>query len=228
MRIATSVLALGALLVLADAVSAQPGGRPGGRTPGGRGASPTQLLGIEEVRKEIKMSEEQLEKVRDAMSELEKEIAELRAKKLAEVLEPSQKERLDQIVMQQQPMLTALQDEQIAEKLKMKADQVEEIKAIGESYQRDVRELFSERGGDFRERMEKAQALRQEAEEKAGDVLTSTQKKNWDKMVGEKFEMPRRGFGGTGGRRPGGDRGTRPGRPGGDRPARPGGGTIID
>ncbi|HIM32043.1 MAG TPA: hypothetical protein EYG57_21150 [Planctomycetes bacterium] len=59
------------------------------------------------------------------------------------------------------------------------------------------------------------------------EVLTSTQRKDFEKMKGEKFDFPERqsfGRGRTGGDRggrTGGDRGGRPGggRPGGDRPS---------
>lgn len=239
------------------------GGRGGGSMFGGRGGGGSMLglLSIEEVQKEIKVDEDQLaavKKLRDGMrgermdfskireaseEERQKMFAEMREKgekrakeateQLEMVLMPGQLDRLREIWIQTMG-LTALQNKEIAEELKITSEQTEKIKKAGEEIQTTMREKFQEMregGGGFsrenfaemREKMQEMMGtIRKDHEDKVMGVLTSDQKKQFEKMKGEKFEMPER-RGGPGGGRPqfgGGQRGQRGGE-GGGRGGRP-------
>ena len=94
-----------------------------------------------------------------------------------------------------------------------------------EKMREGMRELFTSGGG--REGMrEKIEKMRKDMEGDVLGVLTSDQKKKFEEMKGEKFEMPegafgRGGRGGFGGRG-GGEQGGRGGRGGGEQGGRGG------
>lgn len=152
--------------------------------------------------------------------------------KLEEVLLPEQMERLDQIALQLRGV-GALNDDDIAGKLKITAEQKEKLQQVQEEQRskmgEKMRELFS--SGDRENMREAFGKLREEMEEAVLAVLTSEQRSQFDEMKGDEFEMPegfgRGGFGGPGGGRggfgggPGGGRGGFGGGPGGG--GRPGG-----
>jgi Spy/CpxP family protein refolding chaperone len=145
---------------------------------------------------------------------------------LATVLSKDQVKRLTEISIQQQG-IGALNDSDVVKLLKITPEQKEKIEktqqANREERRAKRRELFQDGGfgsGNFQEMREKRAALRTEADKKVLAELTPEQQKQFEAMKGEKFEMPRRSFGG----RRGFGRGRRQGRPGrgeGDRPSRP-------
>ncbi len=148
----------------------------GGR--GGGGAGALQLIGREEVRKELKITEEQsgiirelqqsarpdfralLGNIRDlSREEREKKLAELRKQsekkaKDAEadlyglILDEPQSKRLKQIVLQQKGN-RALTEPETAKALGLTPAQTAKIKAAMENAQKKQRELFSGVGGIF-------------------------------------------------------------------------------
>ncbi len=144
---------------------------------------------------------------------------------LEEILLPDQYDRLRQISLQVLNV-NALTVEEIAKELKITEDQkkeLEEVQAsIRENMRDQMRELFQGGGGDRDAMREKMTKMREENDKKVLDVLTSEQRSNFEKMKGEKFEMPEGGTramfgggrGGPGGGR-GGDGGGRGGRGGG-------------
>ena len=168
------------------------------------------------------MSEEERTKFFEKMRKEAEERVAKGDKALAEILLPHQIERLEQINVQQMG-LRALVDDDVAAKLSLgakKAKIEEAMQKMGE----EMMGLF--RSGDRENMREKAQELREKAEKEIMGMLSADQKKAFEKMKGEPFEMPRPQFGGRGGRGgPGGDRGNRGGDRGGDRgrPQRPGG-----
>lgn len=186
-------------------------------------------------------SEEEREKFFEEQTKKREEAAKKTREQLEEVLFPEQMERLDQIAIQLQGV-GALGTEKVQEALKITDAQKEKLAEV-QSAMRDkmgtmMREMFQNRGqggdgGGFdRDAMrEKMTEAREEVEKEILGVLTSDQKKKFEEMKGEKFEMPegqrfgfgggRGGPGGFGGGRggPGGDRG---GRGGGDRGGRGG------
>ena len=145
---------------------------------------------------------------------------------LEEVLFPEQLERLQEINIQLQG-IAALRNADVAKELKITDAQKKELEEVQagmmEKMREGMRELFTSGGG--REGMrEKIEKMRADMEGDVLAVLTSDQKKKFEEMKGEKFEMPegsfgrggRGGFGGRGGRG-GGEQGGRGGRGGGER-----------
>ena len=230
----------------------------GGR---GGGDMTQTLLRIEAIRTELEISpdqEEALTKMQEQgrterpsgdfrnMSEEErtefftkmrKQAEERNAKmkeQLEEVLFPEQLERLQEINIQLQG-IAALRNEDVAKELKITEAQKKELEEVQagmmEKMREGMRELFTSGGG--REGMrEKIEKMREDMEGDVLGVLTSDQKKKFEEMKGEKFEMPegafgRGGQGGQGGRggfggRGGGEQGGRGGRGGGEQGGRGG------
>ncbi len=168
------------------------GQQPGGFQRGGGGAGgtdPAALLVRESVRKELKLTDEQLAKVPDAV-----------LKALGEVLNPDQMKRLKEISLQQRGY-KALTDAKIQTALKLTDEQKDSVKTIVTDSDKEIQEIAKEaRGGggaNFKGMFEKVGTLRKEAQEKALGVLNADQKKMWKEMTGEEFKMePRQGFGG--------------------------------
>ena len=227
----------------------------GGR---GGGDMTTTLLRIEAIRTELEISpdqEEALTKMQEQgrqerpsgdfrnMSEEERteffakmrKQAEERSTKMKEQLEevlfPEQLERLQEINIQLQG-IAALRNEDVAKELKITEAQKKELEEVQagmmEKMREGMRELFTSGGGrdGMREKIEK---MRKDMEGDVLGVLTSDQKKKFEEMKGEKFEMPEGAFGRGGqsgrggfGGRGGGEQGGRGGRGGGEQGGRGG------
>ncbi len=125
---------------------------------------------------------------------------------LEEVLFPEQMERLEQISLQLRGV-AALTDEKVAGELKITSAQKEKMAKVQEEQRETLgakmRELFT--GGDRENMREAISGMREDMENAVLGVLTSDQKKKFEEMKGEKFEMPegagrggRGGFGGGG------------------------------
>jgi Spy/CpxP family protein refolding chaperone len=148
-----------------------------------------------------------------------REEAAARAKKereeLAKILKPEQVKRLTEIYIQQAG-IAALNDADVAEKLKISDDQKEKMAKVREEQQTAMRELFAggrDGGGDREGLRAKMEESRKKTEEKILAVLSEDQKKQFEEMKGKKFDMPENARGpGRGGDR-GGDRGNRGERP---------------
>jgi hypothetical protein len=228
------------------------GGRPGG------GFNVMMLLGVEEVREEIELTEEQQEEIRKVAEEArsnrqprgerpnfrdmsdeerEKLFAEMRERAekqakeaketLSEILMLPQMARLDQIAMQVQGV-AVLANAEVAERIGLDDEQVKTIKTeIDEAttgMREKIREIFSGGGGNREGMREKIEALRKDVDQEVLAKLTDEQRKKFEELKGEPFEMPagglfrgRGGPGGRGGREGGGRRGGR------NRPQRPSG-----
>ena len=180
------------------------------------------------------MSEEEREKFFTDMRASRQKQTETANAKLAEILLKPQMKRLRGISIQLRGV-SALTDSEVAAQLKLSDAQEKKIEetmtANRESMFAQMRELFSggerggERGGNRDEIRKKMQDLRKQGDDKVLAILTSEQKKQFEKIKGDPFEMPEGGFGP---RRPGGQR--RPGeargegQPRGERPPRGEGG----
>ncbi|MCG8648596.1 MAG: hypothetical protein MI861_02115 [Pirellulales bacterium] len=167
---------------------------------------------------------------REFFAKLQKEREE-RGKKMREQLEevllPQQMERLDQISLQLRGV-QALNDPTVAAKLKITDAQKKELQETQDKMRQEMRakmqELFQQ--GDREAMREAFVKIREEIESGILEVLTSDQRKQFEEMKGEKFEMPPNGlFGGRGGfgggRGRGGDGGRGRGGDGGGRRSRP-------
>jgi hypothetical protein len=240
----------------------RPGGGPGGPGGFGppRGGDPVLgLLRVQEVRDEIELLPDQEEALRKLAEEanlrpdrgdfdfrnaseeernqfFEKMRSEARQRaeslreKLEEVLLPEQFERLQQIALQVQGMRALMSDRVVGE-LGISDAQKEEMENVFGSMRDRMMEMF--RSGDREGMREKMESMRDEIQNEAMAVLSDDQRKKFEAMKGEPFEMPegmerRGGFdrgpgagggrfgGGPGGRRGpggGGDRGRPRGRP---------------
>jgi len=217
------------------------GGRPGGGRGGfGGGRGPAGLLMMPEVQKELGLSETDVTKLTEKLREGRPERgagnreefqnlsdeerqkrreefrkqAEEMAKKSDEIIKSSlteaQFKRLGELRLQREGV-NAFERSDIAEKLKLTAEQKEKITKLTE----EGRPQFGRRGPGAgaggaegeRPNFEEMRARREKLSTEVVAVLTPEQKTSWDNMQGARFEFPQRGPGGeVGGRR----RGNRP------------------
>jgi hypothetical protein len=164
----------------------QPGGGFGGFGKGGGQGGPFTLINIKGVAEEIKLTDDQKNKMVDAQW-----------KAIAMVLDDGQVKRLKQLDLQQRDY-RAFTDPKVQETLKMTDQQKDSIKTIIADYDKEVTEMFKDfkggggKGGGF----EKMQTLAKETKERVQGVLTKEQKRQFTEMLGDTFEFPT--FGGKG------------------------------
>ena len=261
------VLTAGLIVLAASPAFAQQPGRQRGGFGGGFGGmtapSAAALLRNDKVQEELKLTDAQkadLTKAEDAVSEKYKDdlakartdmdrekMAELRKaenadleKATAGILKPEQTKRLKQIEVQAAG-LNAFSKEDVQTALKLTDAQKQDVKTAVDDMQKDVQDLFKDAQGD-REKMtdaiKKVQELRTDAMAGIVKGLSADQKKTWNDLTGEKFDVALLqqgrfgqggvgaggfGAGGRGGRR---RRHSHPGHPEADRRAEDeGGGT---
>jgi hypothetical protein len=201
MRVALkAALTLGLAVGLMTAAYAQGQGR-GGSGPGG-------LLTNPGVKKELKLTDDQVKKVEDALAKVQdkhkddfarfremsreerqktmRAFAEDYNKAVAGVLDANQMKRFKQIQWQLAGF-GALEDPEVQKTLKLSDDQQKKLTVIFEESGKKMQELF--RGGNVEGGREKFDKIRKETEEKANGVLTDEQKKQWKEMQGEPFKL---------------------------------------
>jgi len=166
----------------------------------------------EEVREEMRgafsggfggrdQSEEERAKAREKMAEAMKKVNDKVKPKLAEILDASQRERLQQITWQSAGS-RAYQEADIIAALKITKEQQEKLAAVTKEYGDKTRELFGQGGGggggDVRTKMTELGASRDKA---LSEVLTADQREQFTKLLGKKFDTAqlRGGFGAPGG-----------------------------
>lgn len=158
------------------------------------------------VQNELKMSDEQIEKAKEAVkavsakfkdqrpdkgaSEEEraafgKKVSEATTKALADILKPEQIKRLRQIELQQR----GPSDADAQKELKCSDEQKAKFKEIGEKASTERRELFKDFKDNPKEALEKMTKLGKEKVEKEIGVLSDAQKKQWKEMTGDAFEV---------------------------------------
>ncbi len=162
------------------------------------------------VQKELKLSEDQMSKLKDALGKvrdnhkddfgkiqemsnedrqkLMKTVGDESRKAIAGVLDDKQMKRFKQIQWQLGGA-EALNDPEVQKSLKLNDDQKKKLKTIFDDRNKKMQELFQ--GGNVEGGREKFQALRKETQEKANAVLTDDQKKSWKEMKGTEFEFER-------------------------------------
>jgi Spy/CpxP family protein refolding chaperone len=162
------------------------------------------------VQKEIKVTDEQKDKLKDTMTKVREDhkddMEKLRDrdtapeerqklmksfnddtdKALGKVLDDKQMKRLRQISLQNQGAF-AFRNPDVLSKLSLKDDQKEKIKTISEEAGQKMRDLFQ--GGFNEEARTKMAELNKETMEKIRGVLTDEQKKTWKEMTGEPFQV---------------------------------------
>lgn len=171
MRALCKVSLAGALIALVVVPVLSQGQGRGGRGFGGGMNSPMMMLANESVQKELKLTPEQLEKVKEASKtiqdkhreemaaarELEREEAREKmmeiqkaqdaefAKEISSVLTADQSKRLGQIKMQVQGV-GAFSTEEVGKNLKLTDEQKDKIKTINEDLGQEMRPSFRAAG----------------------------------------------------------------------------------
>jgi Spy/CpxP family protein refolding chaperone len=159
---------LGLVLILAGPALAQRGQGGGGR--GGFGG-PGMLIQNQSVQKELKLTDDQIQKIKDATTsinekhkderdavrslqgderrekgqELGKKIANETNEALAGILKPEQSKRLKEITLQRDGP-RAFNSEDVQNSLKLTDDQKDKIKTINEDAAKEMREIFPQGG----------------------------------------------------------------------------------
>ncbi len=190
----------------------------------GGGARLTDLLGIEEVREELKLSDEQsasvdaeLQKLRETFESL---MGEVGFEAMEELDEEQRRERFDAwrqrsdetVDVANDSVLAALNETQSARLKQLQrqregvralvGDDAAELLELTDEQREQLNELAPQRGpfggfGGFGPPRDDARAM-----EDALAVLTEEQRASWTELVGAPFRFPQPRFGGTGG--PGG------------------------
>lgn len=205
-------------LILALTVAAVAAGPSRAQGPGGRGGfgfGPGQLLQNKSVQKELKLTEEDIAKVKKVGDELREKYKddfaglqglqgdELREKRQEvmkrfnedaqkaynEILSDAQQKRLKQIGIQARGAM-AFADPEVQKKLNITDEQKAKLMEIGQ----EARESFQEVGQLFRDgKQEEAQKKMRELNkamiEKVVGLLNDEQKASWKEMTGEPFEL---------------------------------------
>lgn len=168
-----------------------------------QGADTPLLLSLPSVKKEIKLTDEQDAKFRQIiadvrgkpLAEIQKALQETRDKvnkAIPDILSAEQAKRLKQIELQINGVLSFNKPE-VQKELKLTDKQKEEIKGIGDDLNKDIRQTMGDGdGAAVRKRLQalgKVPQLKKEAARKAVALLSDEQKKTWDKMTGDKFEL---------------------------------------
>jgi Spy/CpxP family protein refolding chaperone len=215
------MLAAAALLV--GSAQAQ---RPGGGF--GRGGGVGMLLTNKSVQDELKLTDEQKDKIKTALdkvredqkdafatmrdrqakeedrAEARKKVTEATTKALDGILKKEQEARLKQIQLQQEGVRVFVNSD-VQSALKLSDEQKDKIKTIVEDTGKETREAFQGLNFQDREKMaearKKVEALTKEATEKIETILKDDQKKALKDMMGEKFEIKFEGRPGGGQRR---------------------------
>jgi hypothetical protein len=215
-------LRLAAAFGLAACLTSSTANAQGGRGMGmGMGQSGVSLLVNKSVQKELKLSDEQIEKATKASTDLnerrQEKFGELRdleqaerqekmqalgkefaaeSKKLADgIIKPEQAKRFGEISVQVMGF-SAFNDADIQKKLSMTDEQKNKIKDMQQEMMDKATSIREEFQNDQAGRTKKMTELRDELKSKATTLLTDDQKKTWKEMTGEPFafvpEAPRR------------------------------------
>ncbi len=146
-------------------------------------------------------SEDERAKAREKMAESIKKMNDKYLPKLDEILDASQRERLQQITWQN-ARSQAYQDAGVIAALKITKEQQEKLAAVSKDFGEKQGELFRQ-GGD--EARAKGRDLSETRDKALSQVLTADQREQFTKLLGKKFDTDqlRGGFGGPGGGRPG-------------------------
>jgi Spy/CpxP family protein refolding chaperone len=206
-----------------------------GRRGGGRGGaggfmmSTGFLVGVEQVQKELKVTDEQKEKLTALREEgggqrrgqgggggeggnrrgrgeapSEEQMAEFRKRseeqnKKVEAILTADQNKRLKEIVLQTRGAGALRDEQVAKSLGLTEDQVAALKTIGEESDKRMGEIRQSGGDDREARQKKMEELRADTEAESLAVLSDEQKTKFTEMKGAKFELDRRAMFGGGG-----------------------------
>jgi Spy/CpxP family protein refolding chaperone len=199
-----TILALGALCFLASQAHAQQGrgfGMGGGM----------QLYMNSSVQKEIKLTDDQVSKVREIvtdirgkyqdklqeardaqdrekMMKLNQEMTAEARKAMSEVLKPEQQKRFTEIQMQQMGAM-AFSNPEVQKKIVLTDDQKDKLKTINDDAMAQRREIMQGFQDDREGTMKKMAEFNKEIMGKVTALLSEDQRKTWKEMTGEPFEV---------------------------------------
>jgi len=192
-------------LLAAPLAFAQPGGGRG-FTMGG-----LMLLNNKGVQEELKLTDEQKEKIAEVAKQAfteagkgfkEKDLEAARKamdegfKTASKELKSEQKKRLDEIEIQAAG-LEAFAKENVQKALKLTDKQKDEIKEITDEVRKDAEEVMKDARGDKEKRAEaikKVTKLRTSAIDKVTKTFSDDQKTAWKELTGKPFEIKFEGF----------------------------------
>ncbi len=221
--IVSLVAALVAMAWMGAEAQAQGRGRGFGRTAEG---IRMQLLGIDKVQEALKLTDEQkpeLTKITKAFDEESRSFRasfqglseEERTKKIAERMEKTKttweqcekiltSEQVDRVkqISRQARGANALADEDVILALKLSDDQKKQLETIRDAAGQEMGALFQQQGLEQEARQKKVAEIQKSSGQKAMAVLSDEQKKEFEKVQGEKVELPEGALFGFGGRRP--------------------------
>jgi len=212
-------LSLSTMVVLAASLALAQERRP----PGAGEMNAVLLLNQPSVQKDLKMTEEQVAKVKKVVKSRQAIRAELkdldpdaRMKRLdeikkendtlaAKILNADQTKRLRQIYLQQQGV-NAFTKPEVARELNLNDDQKKKLEELGKKGMAQIQALRQPGAGE--EAMKKIGELTKGLNEEAQKLLTDGQKAKWKQLTGEPFKggLPLAMPGDRPGRRPGPDR----------------------
>jgi hypothetical protein len=162
----------------------------GGGGFGGFGGiqTPLTLLNAADVKKELDVTDEQLEKL-----PAEVMVA------ISKVLNEKQFKRFKQLDLQKKGN-RAFKDETIQKQLNMTDEQKKSVGSIVDDSVKELAELRGKGGfgGAGKDNREKIETINKESKEKIYTVLTKEQRKAWRELVGEEFKFATPTFGGFG------------------------------
>src|SRR5262249_42834774 len=161
------------VLAVAGLTEGQAQFQPGGFFGKGKGADYFTLIQNPQVKGELKLTDQQVEKLTPAAW-----------KTLSEVLDAKQLKRFREIYLQQRGNSVYLEAD-VRKELNITADQAKKIQAALDTQAKEQAALFESGGFDF----EKLQAIQKNTTAAIHGVLTVEQKTAWTKMIGEPFEL---------------------------------------
>jgi Spy/CpxP family protein refolding chaperone len=182
---------------------------------GGRGFGVQFLVRNKSVQKELKLSDDQVKKIDEAVAridakhteefktakniedkkerfekfgEIQKTVSEEVMKDLGDILSADQTKRLKEIEVQVRGP-RVFQNAELQKDLNLTDDQKDKIKTILEDTDKDLQDVRQSNQGNFEEIAKKTRAINKESLEKIVAVLTPDQKKAWKEKTGEPFEI---------------------------------------
>jgi type II secretory pathway component GspD/PulD (secretin) len=187
------------------------GGPPGGgRGPGG-GSSPLELLGRDDVRGELGLTEDQQKAISDLQTGLRDspefrdiidrsraaandeerraifgEMRTVMDKKIDAIIKPEQRSRLTELSLQRQGV-RALADPDTAGQFNISSDQQAKIAELNQKYEDERRAIRFNRDMSDEERDAKSEALRVEFEKNASGILSAQQRSVFEQKQGKPF-----------------------------------------
>lgn len=163
------------------------------------------LLRQKAVQEELKLSPEQVKKAAAladkphevvpagqdmGREEVRKRLAELartNKKSCAEILNPAQLQRLQEIALQQEGVL-ALHDSEIAAALQLTDTQKETLRNLEEDTRKALRKVVQEHADRREELRQKVAKLVKSSQDRFVQVLSSEQRAKWKDLTGKPFE----------------------------------------